>query len=179
MVQQEQDADGYEAREDDGDDLPLLHFLRRGAREIGYFELRHEVAGYGQRRAEEGGHHEDGDDAGIAVHADLAHEDGRYDHEDGHAGNRLIAREGDGADADDGEQQREEEDDAEGHARLHEALRAVEVEEQREKDDHEEGADDDLRHRDVLLRAKQVVRRGRARGEEVVQGALHDAHDDA
>ena len=133
MVQEEDDTDRDEAGDDDGDDLPLLHLLRRSAREVGDFQFRHEVAGNGQGGAEEGGHHEDGDDAGTAAHAGVAHEDGRYDdHKDGHARDRFIPRKGDGTDADDGEHEGKDDDDDTGQKGLGDVLGAGDMEEEDE-----------------------------------------------
>ena len=48
VVEEEDDADSDEAGDDDGQNLPLLHLLRRCPGQVGDFQFRHEVAGYGQ-----------------------------------------------------------------------------------------------------------------------------------
>lgn len=180
MVQEEDDADGDEAGDDDGQDLPLLHLLRRRAGQVGDFQFRHEVAGYGQGRAEEGGHEQDGDDAGAAAHAGIAHEDGRDDdHEDGHARDRFVPRKGDGADADDGEEKRKEEDDRTGQQGLGEVLGTGDMEEEREQGAHGQGPCDNLAHGQVLLGPQEACGRRRARCEQVRSGPADDPADDA
>lgn len=180
VVEEEDDADSDEAGDDDGQDLPLLHLLRRCPGQVGDFQFRHEVAGYGQGRAEEGGHEQDGDDAGAAAHADIAHEDGRDDdHEDGHARNGFVPRKGDGADADDGEEEREDEDDCPGQQGLGDVLRAGDVEEEREQGAHGQGSRDNLAHGQVLLGPQEACGRGRARREQVRSGPADDPADDA
>ena len=66
-----------------------------------------------------------------------------------------IAREGNRADADDREHQRKEHDEHKRDDGLRQALGAHHMEEDGKQDGHEQADEDNLRHRQILLRAQQ------------------------